>query len=135
MAPEVMKGSKYNEKCDIFSWAIIFWELLSRKIPHSNSTEKSIDEKSDESSANKSTNCTTYPNYSPWAILWSIASGIRPKLLKNCPKVFQELIEACWSDTPELRPSMDEIVTKMELYFSIVKDEIYPIDSSKIIPG
>jgi len=33
MAPEVFEGSKYTEKCDIFSWAIVLWEVLSRKQP------------------------------------------------------------------------------------------------------
>ena len=31
-APEVFQG-KYNEKCDVYSWAIILWDILARKIP------------------------------------------------------------------------------------------------------
>ena len=27
MAPEVFEGSKYSEKCDVFSWGIILWEV------------------------------------------------------------------------------------------------------------
>lgn len=30
---QVFEGSKYTEKCDIFSWAIVLWEVLSRKQP------------------------------------------------------------------------------------------------------
>lgn len=65
-----MKGIKYNEKCDIFSWGIILWELFSRKLPYS--TEESNEVKNDDS--NKSTNCTTR-GLNPYAIMWSIANG------------------------------------------------------------
>ena len=27
MAPEVFEGCQYSEKCDVFSWAIILWEV------------------------------------------------------------------------------------------------------------
>lgn len=30
---EVFEGSKYTEKCDVFSWGIILWEVLSREQP------------------------------------------------------------------------------------------------------
>ncbi|KAK2189437.1 hypothetical protein NP493_106g01026 [Ridgeia piscesae] len=33
MAPEVFEGSNYSEKCDIFSWGIILWEVLTRRKP------------------------------------------------------------------------------------------------------
>lgn len=34
MAPEVMKGSTYSEKADVFSYAIILWEIASREPPY-----------------------------------------------------------------------------------------------------
>ena len=33
MAPEVFETSSYTEKCDVFSWGIILWEVLSRRKP------------------------------------------------------------------------------------------------------
>jgi serine/threonine protein kinase len=32
MAPEVIRGTDYSEKCDTYSWAIVFWQLLSKKL-------------------------------------------------------------------------------------------------------
>jgi hypothetical protein len=31
MAPEVIRGTKYAEQCDIYSWSIVFWQLLSKQ--------------------------------------------------------------------------------------------------------
>ena len=33
MAPEVFEGSNYSEKCDVFSFGIILWEILTRRRP------------------------------------------------------------------------------------------------------
>ena len=33
MAPEVFETTTYTEKCDVFSWGIILWEILTRRLP------------------------------------------------------------------------------------------------------
>lgn len=33
MAPEVFAGQDYNEKCDLFSFGITVWQILTRKFP------------------------------------------------------------------------------------------------------
>ncbi|ALC49769.1 Tak1 [Drosophila busckii] len=96
MAPEVFEGSKYTEKCDIFSWAIVLWEVLSRKQPF-----KDID--------------------NAYTIQWKIYKGERPPLLDNCPKHIEELMTACWKTAPEDRPSMQYIVSVMN---EIIKDYV-----------
>lgn len=133
-----MKGNKYNEKCDVFSWSIILWELFSRQIPFSTCTEDRIssgDRDSNDTAIYKSTNCTTYPGYSPYAVLFQIANGIRPRLLRNCPKVFEDLLNECWNENVDTRPSMDAIVEQMERYYRVVEDQTYPIDLSEMLPG
>ncbi|KAH8387974.1 hypothetical protein KR093_010732 [Drosophila rubida] len=94
MAPEVFAGSKYTEKCDIFSWAIVLWEVLSRKQPF-----KDIE--------------------NAYTIQWKIYKGERPPLLDNCPKHIEQLMTACWKTAPEDRPSMKYIVDVMN---EIIKD-------------
>ncbi|XP_034099882.1 mitogen-activated protein kinase kinase kinase 7 [Drosophila albomicans] len=96
MAPEVFEGSKYTEKCDIFSWAIVLWEVLSRKQPF-----KDID--------------------NAYTIQWKIYKGERPPLLDNCPKHIEQLMTACWKTAPEDRPSMQYIVGVMN---EIIKDYV-----------
>jgi serine/threonine protein kinase len=33
MAPEILFGRKFNEKCDVYSFGIILWQMLTRKDP------------------------------------------------------------------------------------------------------
>lgn len=35
-APEVIKNQKYTEKADVYSFAIILYELQTRKLPYEN---------------------------------------------------------------------------------------------------
>ena len=88
MAPEVFKGKNYTEKCDIFSWGIVLWEVLSREKPF-----KDVDN-----------------NYS---IMWKIHLGDRPPLMPNLPNPIRDLMTSCWADEPEKRPSMQYVVDVM----------------------
>ena len=37
MAPEVFAYNQYAEQCDTYSWAIVFWQLLSKQLlPYGN---------------------------------------------------------------------------------------------------
>jgi hypothetical protein len=33
VAPEILRELPYNEKCDVFSYAVVLWELYTRNIP------------------------------------------------------------------------------------------------------
>ncbi|XP_065363924.1 mitogen-activated protein kinase kinase kinase 7 [Calliphora vicina] len=90
MAPEVFEGSKYTEKCDIFSWGIVLWEVLSREKPF-----KDVD--------------NTY------SIMWKIHKGERPPPIQNLPEPIKHLMTSCWADKPDLRPSMQHVVDAMNI--------------------
>ncbi|XP_015413173.1 PREDICTED: mitogen-activated protein kinase kinase kinase 7 isoform X3 [Myotis davidii] len=89
MAPEVFEGSNYSEKCDVFSWGIILWEVITRRKP--------FDEIGGPA----------------FRIMWAVHNGTRPPLIKNLPKPIESLMTRCWSKDPSLRPSMEEIVKIM----------------------
>lgn len=55
---EVFEGSTYTEKCDVFSWGIILWEVLSREQPFKNIELA-------------------------YGIMWRVHSGHRPPLLEG----------------------------------------------------
>lgn len=89
MAPEVFEGSNYSEKCDVFSWGIILWEVITRRKP--------FDEIGGPA----------------FRIMWAVHNGTRPPLIKNLPKPLESLMTRCWSKDPSQRPSMEEIVKIM----------------------
>ncbi|XP_010772262.1 mitogen-activated protein kinase kinase kinase 7 [Notothenia coriiceps] len=89
MAPEVFEGSNYSEKCDVFSWGIILWEVITRRKP--------FDEIGGPA----------------FRIMWAVHNGTRPPLIQNVPKPLESLMTRCWSKDPSQRPSMEEIVKIM----------------------
>ncbi|XP_067239861.1 mitogen-activated protein kinase kinase kinase 7 isoform X5 [Chanodichthys erythropterus] len=89
MAPEVFEGNNYSEKCDVFSWGIILWEVITRRKP--------FDEIGGPA----------------FRIMWAVHRGTRPPLIKNLPKPIESLMTRCWSKDPSQRPSMEEIVKIM----------------------
>jgi len=36
MAPEILRGEKYDESADVYSFGMILWELMSGEIPYCN---------------------------------------------------------------------------------------------------
>ncbi|BFZ10308.1 hypothetical protein BsWGS_13345 [Bradybaena similaris] len=93
MAPEVFEGSNYSEKCDVFSWGIILWEVLTRRKP--------FDEIGGPA----------------FRIMWAVHSGRRPPPIQNLPKPLETLMARCWSGNPPERPSMTEVVRIMNTMY------------------
>lgn len=42
MAPEILKGDKYECESDVYSFGIILWEMLTGQIPYKNKTTADI---------------------------------------------------------------------------------------------
>ncbi|NP_001161668.1 TGF-beta activated kinase-like protein [Saccoglossus kowalevskii] len=112
MAPEVFEGSYYSEKCDVFSWGIILWEVLSRRKP--------FDEIGGPA----------------FRIMWAVHNGTRPPLLKNLPKPIEVLMSRCWAKDPARRPSMGEVEYVMSSLMPYFKgaDEplVYPQEKIEV---
>ncbi|XP_063954738.1 mitogen-activated protein kinase kinase kinase 7-like isoform X1 [Lytechinus pictus] len=89
MAPEVFEGSAYSEKCDIFSWGVILWEVISRRKPFDDIGGPAF------------------------RIMWAVHNGRRPPLIRNIPKPLEKLMTRCWSSEAKMRPSMHEVVSIM----------------------
>lgn len=78
-------SSNYTEKCDVFSWGIILWEVLSRRRPFD------------------------HLGGGAYSIMWAVYKGMRPPLIRNCPTPIEDLMVRCWDQNPLNRPSMEEV--------------------------
>ena len=74
---------KRNEKSDIYSLGVLFWEISSGKPPFSG----------------------TYM----FKISLDVSKGIREIPIVDTPLEYQQLYEKCWRNEPNQRPEIDEI--------------------------
>ncbi|KQK15061.1 hypothetical protein BRADI_1g20390v3 [Brachypodium distachyon] len=89
MAPEVFKHRKYDRKVDIFSFAMILYEMLEGDPPFS--------------------------NYEPYEAAKYVADGHRPAFRsKGHISELKDLTELCWDADINLRPSFLEILKRLE---------------------
>jgi Protein tyrosine and serine/threonine kinase/Galactose oxidase, central domain len=81
---EVLRGDPYSEKTDVFSLAVVLWELIYRALPFDHCRFDSQVE--DE-----------------------VLAGARPPLDAACPSALRMLIASCWHENPAQRPTCSEI--------------------------
>ncbi|KAK4403046.1 Integrin-linked protein kinase [Sesamum angolense] len=89
MAPEVFKHQKYDKKVDVFSFAMILYEMLEGEPPLS--------------------------HYEPDEAARYVAEGHRPIFrAKGFTPELKELVEYCWAADMTMRPSFLEILKRLE---------------------
>lgn len=84
MAPEVMACKKYNEKVDVYSFAMVVWEMFALEIP--------------------------YKELNVIQVALAVGRGTRPKLPSSCSPAVAKVINRCWSGHHEDRLSFEDIV-------------------------
>jgi len=86
MAPEVISHQYYNHKCDVFSYGILLWELVSGgDIP--------------------------YSGYTPLqAAVGVVQRGLRPTIPPSCQPVIAQVMQYCWQPDPNARPEFEQVV-------------------------
>ena len=89
MAPEVIRHEKYSMAADVYSFAILAWELLARDLPFAGMT----------------------PVQAAFSV---VRANLRPDIPPHTPPEMRSLLVACWDDVPEKRPSFAEIVRALD---------------------
>ncbi|XP_059453044.1 serine/threonine-protein kinase STY8-like isoform X3 [Corylus avellana] len=88
MAPEVINHQPYDQKADVFSFAIVLWELVTAKVP--------------------------YDTMTPLQAALGVRQGLRPDIPRNAHPKLLELMQRCWEAAPDSRPSFAEITAELE---------------------
>lgn len=91
MAPEVVMGQPYNEKVDIFSFGVILFEVLHRKL-------MLVDEIKND------------PRKDAQAYAERVSRGFRPEIPKHWPRELADIIQASWAQDPHMRPNFTAIL-------------------------
>jgi serine/threonine protein kinase len=95
MAPECIDCGLYNTQTDVWSFGVLFWEILNRGLD-------------------------PYPTIDSSKVLFHILSGnCLPKPLYG-PDICYNLLRRCWSYVPQYRPNFDYI----HHFISIIIDEL-----------
>ncbi|XP_034477773.1 mitogen-activated protein kinase kinase kinase 7-like isoform X2 [Drosophila innubila] len=111
MAPEVANGEKYDTKCDVYSFGIIFWEVMSRQKPFYH-----------------------LGDIHPVALQKKVAEGIRPPMndiqnLRNLEGI-EELIEKCWHMESMNRPTIQQVLKKLKTSYGYIEfeDDLFNVE-------
>ncbi|WOL18788.1 serine/threonine-protein kinase STY46-like isoform X4 [Canna indica] len=95
MAPEVINHQLYDHKADVFSFAIVLWELATSRVP--------------------------YDNMSPLQAALGVRQGLRPDPPENMHPRLLDLMQRCWDAVPAKRPTFQEITGELEELLELVQ--------------
>eukprot|EP01128_Nolandella_sp_AFSM9_P003185 TRINITY_DN1371_c0_g1_i2.p1 TRINITY_DN1371_c0_g1~~TRINITY_DN1371_c0_g1_i2.p1 ORF type:complete len:1233 (-),score=220.28 TRINITY_DN1371_c0_g1_i2:114-3776(-) len=90
-APEILRSDKYSLKADVYSFAMVIWEIVAREKPYSG-------EKSNQ-----------------FELIYQIVMRAKRPSLPDEPKALVALCKSCWQSDPEARPAFPEICTELDL--------------------
>ena len=90
MAPELFDGAPATEKVDVYSFAILMWEMLTGEVPWGKVP-------------------------SPMQIIYYVGVlAQRPTIPPECYPPLRDLIEKCWSESPAARPPFTSILASLQ---------------------
>ncbi|GAB2211486.1 hypothetical protein Drorol1_Dr00024800 [Drosera rotundifolia] len=108
MAPEVLRNEPSNEKCDVYSFGVILWELATLRLPWS--------------------------EMNPMQVVGAVGfQNRRLEIPKEVDPLVARLISECWQMEPNKRPSFAELCVALKsLQHLVVPSSIIDQQSSHI---
>uniref|UniRef100_A0A7R9Y6T4 non-specific serine/threonine protein kinase n=1 Tax=Prasinoderma coloniale TaxID=156133 RepID=A0A7R9Y6T4_9VIRI len=98
MAPEIISHQAYDVRCDVYSFAVVMWELWTGKVPYSTLTPMQ-------------------------AAVGVVQRGLRPQIPADMPQELAAIMVACWAQKPEARPLFDNVLQQLEAFNARVAAE------------
>eukprot|EP00466_Bigelowiella_natans_P020126 jgi/Bigna1/69282/fgenesh1_pg.8_\ len=95
-APEVLKGASPRKESDAFSFGVILWELMTRRVPYVAGVDREV-------------------GNVRWQQVQKVKNGERPPLPSGLPAVVDKLITDCWQTSPSRRPNFKQILQSLSL--------------------
>ncbi|PKY58339.1 kinase-like protein, partial [Rhizophagus irregularis] len=108
IAPEVIIGKEQTFKSDIYSIAMLMWEISSGQPPFNN-YEHDYD------------------------LAMNIVNGIRPKIVPGTPLEYKNLMKQCWDADPSKRPDIFTLVNKtreINLFYQTKSSELSQLEEN-----
>jgi len=89
MAPEVLRHEPYDEKCDVYSFAMLCWEMLTYRVP--------------------------FEQHQPVQAAFAMAiENKRPDIPASCHPDVKQLLERSWREQSEARPSFAQVCDELQ---------------------
>jgi serine/threonine protein kinase len=95
----VIRGEKYCEKADVYSFGIVMWQVLTRKQP--------------------------FAGRNFMGVSLDVLEGRRPQVPAECATDFKKVMKKCWHNSPDKRPAME---TVLAFFDAALGDEIGDLD-------
>jgi serine/threonine protein kinase len=87
-APEIIRGEKYGERADVFSFGVVMWQVVTRKEP--------------------------YAGRNFMGVSLDVLEGKRPQIPNDCPLDFKKVMKKCWHANADKRPTMEDVVAFLD---------------------
>lgn len=88
MSPEMMQGLEYSEKTDVYSLAMVLYEIVSCRVPFGDRKKLEL-----------------------YNIV--VKQKKRPALPSDCPPALAVVIERCWAHEPRDRPTAAQLMQEL----------------------
>ena len=96
ISPEVIISNRLDEKSDVYSFGILMYEIVSKSRAFNNFFKQK--------------------NFNKLKFIKKVSKeGLRPSFNFPIKKGLKRMIEACWSNNPEERPTFSELFNKLSM--------------------
>ncbi|KAI9191595.1 hypothetical protein LWI28_010557 [Acer negundo] len=97
MAPEVLRNEPANEKCDVYSFGVILWELATLRIP--------------------------WKGLNPMQVVGAVGfQNRRLEIPEDIDPAIAQIICDCWQTEPHLRPSFAQLMSRLRCFQRLYVD-------------